>query len=162
MQHQQSFVLTRDLQFIDLNFVAKEGDIVVHTPPETLVVYRNGDIQVQMGITQAAVNGLMVSGAFKRIRHEQKAAKPVVKDPEPAVELQVEEDGSEEASVPEQETVQVEEEAPLLEEPIATMPEDPVATTPEAPGEEEEPEVAQGDVQKPEGPKKIRKSKKQQ
>ena len=57
---QSSFVLEKDLQFIDVGFLAKVGDVFVFTPPQTMVVYRNGDIQINMAMTQAAIDGLLM------------------------------------------------------------------------------------------------------
>ena len=65
---QSSFVLKRDLQFTDAGFHAKAGDVLVYTPPQALVVYRNGDIQIRMATSQAALDGLMIAGSLARIQ----------------------------------------------------------------------------------------------
>lgn len=64
---QISYVLNKDLHFTDANFTAKAGDVFIHTPPSQVVVYRNGNIEIQMGTTQASINGLAVSGVLSRI-----------------------------------------------------------------------------------------------
>ena len=64
--NQVSYVLQKDLQFTDDNFYAKAGDVFVFTPPQQVVVYRNGNIMTKMGTTQASINGLAVSGILRR------------------------------------------------------------------------------------------------
>ena len=64
---QTSFVLEKDLQFTDAGFFAREGDIFVFTPPQQLVVYRDGSLKIQMTTSKASIDGLCISGILKRI-----------------------------------------------------------------------------------------------
>lgn len=63
---QYSYVLQKDLHFSDLHFIAKEGDIFVYTPPEQLVIYRSGEIAIQMGISKASIDGFCIAGIVRR------------------------------------------------------------------------------------------------
>lgn len=70
---QYSYVLQKDLHFTDLHFIAKEGDILVYTPPEQLVVYRSGEIAIQMGISKASIDGFCIAGIVRRYQPESPA-----------------------------------------------------------------------------------------
>ena len=83
---QTSYVLNKDLHFTDAGFSAKAGDVFVHTPPSQVVIYRNGDIMIQMGTTQASINGLAVSGVLSRIAAQVAAAPEAPKAEPPAPE----------------------------------------------------------------------------
>ena len=139
---QSSFVLEKDLQFTDVGFLAKTGDVFVFTPPQTMVVYRNGDIQIRMWMSQAAIDGLLINGSFKRVPAEA----PQVPKPEPIVPLPPVETPvvTETNPTTPVETPVVTEEAPVTpEEPVVvteTTPETPVeapVVTEEAPKEDE-------------------------
>jgi hypothetical protein len=140
---QSSFVLEKDLQFIDVGFLAKVGDVFVFTPPQTMVVYRNGDIQIRMAMTQAAIDGLLINGSFKRIPAAPAPAAVVVTEEAPVV---------------------VTETAPVVTEKAPEAPEEaPVVTTEETPTTPEAPagESAQDEAPaKESAPKAARKSKK--
>lgn len=139
---QISYVLNKDLHFTDANFTAKAGDVFVHTPPAQVVVYRNGNIEIQMGTTQASINGLAVSGVLSRIVtgapvvETPKAAEPVVETPKaeaaseaPKAEAKTEEPAAEAA--PEPEAAPVVDAAPETEEAPAETPVVPEAKTEE-------------------------------
>lgn len=96
---QYSYVLQKDLHFSDLHFIAKEGDIFVFTPPERLVVYRSGEIVIQMGVSKASIDGFCIAGIVRRYAPETPAAPEEVSkavaivdpdpDPEPIPEENV-------------------------------------------------------------------------
>ena len=126
---QSSFVLEKDLQFIDVGYLAKVGDVFVYTPPQTMVVYRNGDIQIRMAMTQAAIDGLLINGSFKRVPSIPEA----VQAPEVVVPPVVEEA-----------PVVVTESAPVVTETAPVVTDEAPVAPEEAPAATEDSGVAEG------------------
>jgi outer membrane biosynthesis protein TonB len=125
---QISYVLNKDLHFTDANFTAKAGDVFVHTPPSQVVVYRNGNIEIQMGTTQASINGLAVSGVLSRIV----TGAPVVEAPKaPKTEEPAPEVPKAEEPAPEPVAAPVVDTTPETEETPAETPVVPEAKTEE-------------------------------
>lgn len=156
---QSSFVLEKDLQFIDAGFLAKHGDVFVYTPPQTVVIYRNGDLKIQMAITQAAIDGLLINGSLKRIPAAQEAPQK----PEPAPE--VPQTPAPEPPAPETPQTPAPEvpQTPVPEEPVASEAPAPETPAPEGEGEAEGEDEAPAEETPAEGAapvKKPRKSKK--
>lgn len=133
---QTSYVLNKDLHFTDAGFLAKAGDVFVHTPPSQVVVYRNGDIMIQMGTTQASINGLAVSGVLSRIAAQVAAAPEAPKaEPPKVVEPEAPKADEPEASADAAPEAAGEESAPAATETTPEV-ETPAAPTPEAPAPE--------------------------
>ena len=162
---QESLVLTRDLTFTDYgNFVAKAGDVFVYTPPTHVVVYRGGNIVIQMGTTPAAINGFMISKILVR-----EPATPVVAESTPVVETPQVPD-AETAPVsqpaapeaPEETPEEAPDGAPTANVTEASAVEAPEATpeVPEVPEVPEAPVASEVEAPKAETPKKAGRNKK--
>lgn len=121
--NQVSYVLQKDLHFTDAGFYAKSGDVFVHTPPSQVVVYRNGEIQIQMGTTQASINGLAVSGILLRDHARVEEAPAAIPQAEEPAAPQVDDVPPAPESAPaEQAPAETPEEAPAVEAPAEEAP----------------------------------------